>query len=553
MKEIVSVSLGSSRSDYEFTVKFLGQDFRVRRFGADSDFDKATALLREWETKAEAIGLGMVRDHYTVGTRRFEDPNTARLQAAVTRVPVTTGATIRGLLHEWAVRHVQLELGNYFTNARVLFLSGFMNYRLAQVLGEYTPNLVFADPVMELGIPKLLNSLGALELYAAGTSSVRNWDPPKELADAVQRNDWNRYVLRKAMQKATVVVAPYSQLESMTLEELGGKIIVTSAISEDRLKFLKDNGVEAIIDGTPHVLDRVVGLNIIDAMIIAHLGKPPEEILYDDYFEIIENLKVVPRIMYPSGKSRRINRFAFVIHPLSQEYFKSIKPVEVLSQVTPPTLTPVFMNALERVLAYAPPFVYTTVTGIKSPAGVEAEGWLISVGGTPKELLAHSPEFTYRRLLAAARMAKRLGAQIMGLGAFTKVVGDAGITVAKRAELPITTGNSYSASGALWAAHDAIARMGLVPLEHGKRAKAKGMVIGATGSIGSVCARLLAMVVEEIHLISPETAKLLTLRESILLDSPDAIVHIATRAHEYLADMDIIVTASAAAGPTLVS
>jgi hypothetical protein len=55
----------------------------------------------------------------------------------------------------------------------------------------------------------------------------------------------------------------------------------------------------------------------------------------------------------------------------------------------------------------------------------------------------------------------RLGAQIMGLGAFTKVVGDAGLTVAKRSPLPITTGNSYSASGALWAAHDALLRMRL--------------------------------------------------------------------------------------------
>jgi len=87
--------------------------------------------------------------------------------------------------------------------------------------------------------------------------------------------------------------------------------------------------------------------------------------------------------------------------------------------------------------------------GIKSPTGVEAEGWLISVGGTPEEIMRHDPEFTYRRLLDAAAMAQRLGAQIMGLGAFTKVVGgDAGLTVAKRAPLPITTGNSYSASGA---------------------------------------------------------------------------------------------------------
>jgi hypothetical protein len=79
----------------------------------------------------------------------------------------------------------------------------------------------------------------------------------------------------------------------------------------------------------------------------------------------------------------------------------------------------------------------------------------------------------------------------MGLGAFTKVVGDAGVTVAKRAPLPITTGNSYSASGALWAAHDAMLRMRLLPKPpKGKgRVKFKAMVVGATGAIGSVSAR----------------------------------------------------------------
>ncbi|MCB0900144.1 MAG: dehydrogenase, partial [Actinobacteria bacterium] len=79
---------------------------------------------------------------------------------------------------------------------------------------------------------------------------------------------------------------------------------------------------------------------------------------------------------------------------------------------------------IEKAIAYAPPFTYSHVTGITSPTGAEAEGWLITVSGTPKQLLAHDPEFTYKRLLQAADIAKKLGAQIMGLGAFTKVVGD---------------------------------------------------------------------------------------------------------------------------------
>jgi len=253
---------------------------------------------------------------------------------------------------------------------------------------------------------------------------------------------------------------------------------------------------------------------------------------------------LAPRIIYPNG-FKRVNRFAFVIHPLSQEYFKKVKPIELLSQVSPPVL----MDTLEKIMAYAPPFVYSRVSGIRSPTGVEAEGWLISVGGTPREIMQHSPEFTYGRLLDAAAMARRLGAQIMGLGAFTKVVGDAGVSVARRSPLPITTGNSYSASGALWAAHDALLRMRLLPAPKGKeRVKFKAMVVGATGAIGSVCARLMAKAAEEVYMVSPETAKLLSLKESILQETPDAKLFLAARADKDIADMDMIVTATSGAG-----
>jgi predicted amino acid dehydrogenase len=200
------------------------------------------------------------------------------------------------------------------------------------------------------------------------------------------------------------------------------------------------------------------------------------------------------------------------------------------------------------VIAYAPPWVYSRVTGIKSPTGAEAEGWLITVGGTPKQMLAHSPEFTYSRLLQAARMAKRMGAQIMGLGAFTKVVGDAGVTVAKKADIPITTGNSYSASGALWAAADAVRRMGLIEIKKGKRIEAQTMVLGATGAIGSVCCRLLAKAFNEIVMGGRNMAKLLALKEAILEEDPQVKIKVTTRPDRFLANMDIIVTATSGAG-----
>ena len=546
MKRIVSVSLGSASADYQFTATFLGHQFHVRRVGADGNVAKAAALLDRFQHEADVCGLGMVGDHAAVGTRHVVDRLTARLEQIVTRVPLTTGAALRTFLDEWAVRHVQNEEGNYFTNARVLFLSGFGNYRAAATLSEYTRNLRFADPITRDGLPKTLSSLRALEQYAAVSAWLgrRRKSDDGLPSDGPPRLAWNRRAMRKAMLWAHFLVAPYNEVESYSAEELQRKVLVTSSIPDEWVKRLGEKGVYVVIDRTPQLLDRVVGLNVIDTMILASLEKRADEMSDDDYLDVLAGLDVAPRMLYPTGRRRRINRWAFVIHPLSQEYFKEIKAFDVISR----TAGRRAMNLIERVMAHTPPFVYSRVTGIESPTGVSAEGWLIGVGGTPKQMLSHSPEFTYRRLLAASRIAERLGAQIMGLGAFTKVVGDAGITVARRARIPITTGNSYSASGALWAANDAVRRMGLVPLTKTGKVKAKAMVIGATGAIGSACARLLAQVAEEVVLVSIETAKLFTLRESILKDTPDAKLRIARTARESLAEMDIIVTATAAAG-----
>jgi predicted amino acid dehydrogenase len=92
-------------------------------------------------------------------------------------------------------------------------------------------------------------------------------------------------------------------------------------------------------------------------------------------------------------------------------------------------------------------------------------------------------------------------------------------------------------------------RLGLLPLPKGKgRVAFKAMVVGATGAIGSVCARLMARVAQEVYLVSPEPAKLLALKESILKDSPDARVFLSAHADKDIAEMDMIVTATSGAG-----
>ncbi|MEP7089212.1 MAG: dehydrogenase [Nocardioidaceae bacterium] len=537
------MSLTGSERDYDELVCFLGQEFRIVRFGTDGDVAAAAALVKKWSGEATAIAVTGIREARAAGLYDGELEAIEQVKQATDAVPITDGHALRDVLQEWAIRHVQTEMPGFFNNARTVVLGGLNHDRSTRILREFTDNLEFADPLLRLDLPAKLDSLPLLGLAAhVGLWPIHHLprlvkaqiDAPAQLISTS--------LARKAARDCDVVVATYDELTGFGLEDLAGKTLVTSAISGDRLTALAERGVDMVLDATPQPFDFTVNAAVLEAM-MRSVVSGSGALTNDDLLDMIIAADLEPRVLYPNGP-RRKSRFAFVIHPLSQKFFSRVEPLATIAKVTPP----VVMDVVEKAVAYAPPFVYSHVTGITSPTGAEAEGWLITVGGTPKELMAHNPEFTYARLLMAAATAKKLGAQVMGLGAFTKVVGDAGVTVAKQAPLPITTGNSYSASGALWAAHDAVLHLGLAETDDEGRIKGKSMVVGATGAIGSVCARLLALASDEIWLVSPESAKLLALKHEIERDNPRAEVHVAATPGDHLKSMDLIVTATSGAG-----
>jgi predicted amino acid dehydrogenase len=540
---IVHVSLTGSERDYDEHVTFLHQEFRIVRMGTNGNVEAAEELVRKWADEAAAIAVTGIREARAAGLYDGELEAIERVKRATTAVQVTDGHGLRDVLQEWAIRHVQNEMPGFFNNARTVVLGGVNHDRTTRILREFTPNLEFADPLLRLDLPARLDSNPVLGLAAnVGMWPIRRLPGQMKSLIKAPGGRISNAMARSAARNCDVVVATYDELTGFGLEDLAGKTVITSSISEDRLADLASRGVDMVLDATPQPFHVTVVAAVLEAMMLATVSGSGR-LTNDDLLDMIVSAGLEPRVLYPNGPKRK-SRFAFVIHPLSQKFFEVVEPLATITKVAPP----VVVDMIEKAMAYAPPFTYSHVTGIKSPTGAEAEGWLISVGGTPKELMAHSPEFTYARLLAAAETARKLGAQVMGLGAFTKVVGDAGVTVAKQSVLPITTGNSYSASGALWAAHEALMQLGITEVDDKGRIRGKVMVVGASGAIGSVCARLLALSSDELWLVSPESAKLLALKHDIERGHPRAKVYVAATPNEHLANMDLIVTATSGAG-----
>jgi fatty aldehyde-generating acyl-ACP reductase len=197
-----------------------------------------------------------------------------------------------------------------------------------------------------------------------------------------------------------------------------------------------------------------------------------------------------------------VDTFAFIIHP--------IDPKRDVSRKFPLLGRVLSERQIDFFSTFFPPVYISEIGGITSQAtGKEIKGWFIACPYTPRRMLELPERTVYRKIIQTGRLAEKLGAQILGLGAFTSVVGDAGVTIAKELDVPVTTGDSYTVMVAVGAIREAACVMD-IPLQ-----TATAAVVGATGAIGQVCAELLADDVERLYLIGRRQEALEELRDRL--------------------------------------
>ncbi|AEJ38644.1 Shikimate/quinate 5-dehydrogenase [Sulfobacillus acidophilus TPY] len=227
-----------------------------------------------------------------------------------------------------------------------------------------------------------------------------------------------------------------------------------------------------------------------------------------------------------------MRRFAFIIHPLR---FDDFARKYGFTRYLPPKL-------VEWAFKQVGPVMAGHVTGVRSPAGEELEGWLIGLPLTPEIILSSPYDWVLRKLTAAGELAERLGAEIVGLGAFTKIAGDRGISLAKNLHIPVTTGNSYTTATAVEGTLAAAREMGISVKD------AATTVIGATGSIGRAASFELAEQVKQLTLVARTPEKLEALRQDLLTRHPHLDVKVTTDIPGAVRPADIVIAVSSATG-----
>ena len=297
MKRVVSVSLGSSSRDHRFETTVLGQPITIERLGTDGDVGRAKQLLEELDGKVDALGLGGTDLYLRAGNRKYLIRETANLVRNIRTTPFVDGGGLKASWERWLITdYLPKQKGISFKDRRVVLVSSVDRYGMAEAFTAAGADVIFGDLIFALGIPIVLRSLTSVNVLAALLLPVLSRLPIRFLYPTGKKQDVITPKHGKYFAWAEVLAGDFHLIRRFMPEDLRGRVVLTQTITSTDVTELRARGVWLLITDGPDMGGRSFATNVLQGVIVAVTGRPPEEISAEEYLQTALRAGFLPRI-----------------------------------------------------------------------------------------------------------------------------------------------------------------------------------------------------------------------------------------------------------------
>ena len=300
IKEVVSVSIGSSKRDHEVEIELLGEQFKIRREGYDGDFEKAAARFAELDGHVAAMGMGGIDGYLRADGRRYFFRDAKRLVKGVHSTPVVDGSGLKGPVEGSTIEYLQGQHGLDFTGKKTLMTSAVDRWGMAEALQNAGTEQWFGDLFYALDMPIIIKRWSSLRtlvhiltpivvqlpfslLYPTGESQN---ELPKHNKTAAELYEW-----------ADIIGGDWIYVRKYMPEDMRGKWIITNTTTPDDVKLCRERGVELLVTSTPRLNGRSFGTNVIEATMVA-LDNAKGELSPERYRELLDSVGFKPDVLW---------------------------------------------------------------------------------------------------------------------------------------------------------------------------------------------------------------------------------------------------------------
>ena len=230
--------------------------------------------------------------------------------------------------------------------------------------------------------------------------------------------------------------------------------------------------------------------------------------------------------------------FALVGH---QESWRAAS--DVLAVLRGPKHAPLPDHEIKDIFPWIPPRAVCHVE-VRSLAGAKARGVYIDSFIPPDRLEARYVHENLARVRAAAAYAIEAGAKIVSLGGFSSILIEGNL-----GQLPAGPGTVFTTGNTLTVACIVQGIKKMCALKGRNLRRSTLLIVGATGDVGSGCARCLAPIVRRVLLNARNVERLEKLAAELEADGVEA--EVATDPERFSGEADLVVCAASLASPSL--
>jgi hypothetical protein len=98
-------------------------------------------------------------------------------------------------------------------------------------------------------------------------------------------------------EQAEIVAGDFHFMRQFMPERLDGKIVLTNTVTQTNVDELGARGVAMLITTTPEIAGRSFGTNVLEAALLALLGKAWSDVTPADYERLLRELRLKPRVV----------------------------------------------------------------------------------------------------------------------------------------------------------------------------------------------------------------------------------------------------------------
>ena len=264
----------------------------------DGSLDRALVRLKELDGTVDAIGLGGIDVYLYAGTQRFALRDGLRLLNAVKKTPVVDGSGLKNTLEREAVAFLQRDLGIVLKDRRVLMVSALDRFGMAQALVAAGADMIFGDFIFALDLDRPVRGLDEFEEMArkylpdACKLPFQFFYPTGKKQDRKPEPKYPEYY-----DDADIIAGDFHFMRRYMPDRLDGKMVLTNTLTARDIDELRERGVATLVTTTPDFSGRSFGTNVVEAALLALLGKTWAEVTADDYGRVLAELQLRPRVV----------------------------------------------------------------------------------------------------------------------------------------------------------------------------------------------------------------------------------------------------------------